>query len=109
MYNIEFCVEYYFRYSVRDCIIDKLKLGEGWSVLYALPFTPSPLPPSSFMFSSTSTNIMNPDGTYDFIPAPVPQPEPMIEVCYIKRNWESNPCPRCSYPYQDPDRLDREV
>lgn len=104
---VQFLIEYYQHYEIKDKILAKLK--EDWSVLYTLSY------PAQLTSNPLNTYTTVPlGGTFTYfenIPVTMSAPQviPVIEVCYIKKNWNTEPCPRCSYPFPDPDRIDREV
>lgn len=87
-------------YTRSDLVAGVLQeLEQGWAVLFTI--ATNDLPPSY-----TNANLtFNSDGTFQLLNLP-PQ---VIEVHYFKRDWHKSPCPRCEYPYSDPDRLDREI
>ncbi len=106
----ELMVMYATRYLVTTTILPLVE--EGWAVLCILPPLPQlPMPPI-VMQSGSSTNYITAAGQIMSNVTQVPQPiisEGYFEITLIKFLDEPDPCPRCSYPYPDPERIDREV
>lgn len=76
---------------------------QGWMIVYTIVE-----PPQDY---NIPRYVQNLDGTQTLQYPPMTQQtyyESQIEVAAIKINTK-NPCPRCSYPFEDPNRLDREA
>ena len=90
----------------------KEQMDLGWKVLYTIPVWQPPPPPLSNYVSSTSQYLnVSSDGSISLhIPASAPPTgPPQIEVCFYKRNWKDDPCPRCSYPFPNEDNIGRDT
>jgi hypothetical protein len=103
--KIEFTVKQYLAYTIL------LRMSEGWTVLYTIH---TQTPPTNFFTPTNPTqqyyvNEQKGIPNYSQLGLITLQVEEYIEVCFIKRNFEKDPCPRCSYPYPDLERIDREV
>lgn len=88
-------------------------VAEGWRVLFTVPIPLPPMPVQQLQPILATNQYINANSGAVFsfqVPASPPiQGAPMIEVCFYRKKWEQDPCPKCSYPYPDPERIDREV
>ena len=111
---IETYLDYCQRHDIQQRV--KEKMEEGWSLLYVLPPYE---PPQQTNYSGNSTTnylFIGPDGRIDLsksqvIPSagPVyPTPNNLYELVFIKRHWESEPCPKCNYPFPNEDDIGRD-
>lgn len=106
--------EWMSRYEIEQKLTQYV--ADGWEVLYTIPCLPVPVN-IDFIASSTSDYVrINPDGSFNLHCIIVPQP-PASDLGFdvgLIRFFDplpepEKPCPRCSYPFPDPDRLDREA
>lgn len=95
--------------NLRDKILEEVKTG--WRVLYVIP--PIPASNQSYYLSTFPTgNTLVDLSTGQLTHQPI-NLTPMstilsYEVCLFRPEGLTE-CPRCTYPYSDPDRLDREI
>jgi hypothetical protein len=84
---------------------------DGWELLYILPPLPKSTPPAYVSITSQNTTTYLDIGTGQFnyfIPSTnTTTDEGYFDIGLI-RYTEIESCPRCSHPYENPNRLDRE-
>lgn len=90
------------------------EMREGWELMYIVP-PPQMTPPISFQTNSpTNYSTIDPAtgvrSEWITIPSMLSS-EGQLEIGLIRfnENPPETPCPRCSYPFPDPDRIDRQV
>ena len=86
-------------------------LEEGWMVLYVIETPQSNITYQPYQHNNSTNNYFSvgPDGTLkssEYITAMAPLPT--YEIVFIRRDWNNEPCPRCSYPFPNEDDIGRD-
>lgn len=99
---------WYAQHELQQRIKEIIDSDHGWHVMYVIP---TPIPQTNFN-SSSSNGYVTVDangGATIFIPGrSQSMGSPQYEVCFYRKDWAKEPCPRCNHPYPNEDAIGRD-